>query len=101
MRKALLTVLAIFCALVTFAQEYNDIYRSQKNPHYWKNRPPHKAYWQQDVHYKIYAKIDETKHMIDGDEELEYWNNSPDTLNEIFFHLYQVAFVNNSYLHGL
>jgi hypothetical protein len=101
MKKVLLT-LAGLCALFTaLAQDYSNIYRSDKNPYYWKNRPPHKAYWQQDVHYKIYATIDETKHSVTGEQILEYWNNSPDTLNEIFFHLYQEAFVNNSYLHGL
>ena len=101
MKKVLFGVLSLLAYLQAGGQEYNDIYRSDKNPHYWKNRPPHKAYWQQDVHYKIYAKIDETKHMIDGDEELEYWNNSPVTLYEIFFHLNQDAFVKNSNLHGL
>jgi hypothetical protein len=101
MKQLLLTIAALCLCTTAFTQEYNDIYRSTKNPYYWKNRAPHKAYWQQDVHYKIYANIDETKNMVQGDEELEYWNNSPDTLNEVFFHLYQEAFVKNSYLHKL
>ncbi len=101
MKKLLLALTGLCLFTATFAQEYNNIYRSDNNPLYWKNRPPHKAYWQQDVHYKINARLDETTHMISGTEGLEYWNNSPDTLHEIFFHLYQEAFVKNSYLRGM
>ncbi len=68
---------------------------------YWKNKPPHAAYWQQDVAYKIDAEIDETTDMISGYEQLTYTNNSPDTLNFVFFHLYQNAFLPGSYLDQL
>jgi hypothetical protein len=76
-------------------------YRSDKNPYYWKNRKPDAAYWQQDVYYNIRARVDETTNIIDASQDIEYWNNSPDTLNYIFFHLYENAFVRGSYLHGL
>lgn len=101
MKKALLALSGLLLFASVDAQEFNTIYRNSQNQLYWKNRPPHKAYWQQDVHYKIDATIDETTHAISGDETLDYWNNSPDTLKEIYFHLYQEAFVKNSYLHGL
>ena len=52
-------------------------YRSATNELYWKNRKPDAAYWQQDVHYIIKARIDEVAHSINATEELEYWNNSP------------------------
>lgn len=68
---------------------------------YWKNKRPHAAYWQQDVAYKIDAKIDETTDIIDGYEQLTYTNNSPDTLRFVFFHLYQNAFLPGSYLDKL
>lgn len=58
---------------------------------------PHAGYWQQDVHYKINAEIDERTDIITATEELTYWNNSPDDLTEIFFHLYQNAFQPGSY----
>ena len=32
--------------------------------HYWKNRKPHAAYWQQDVHYTINAVINDEKNEI-------------------------------------
>src|SRR5574343_954851 len=68
---------------------------------YWKNRKPNAAYWQQDVHYTIEASIDDAKDEINGQETLEYFNNSPDELTNVYFHLYQNAFQPNSYAHAL
>ena len=101
MRNFLFLISALV-TLNTFAQSaYNPIttpntYRQADNPNYWKNKAP-AGYWQQDVHYTIKANIDETKDIIDASEQLVYWNNSPNTLNEIYFHLYQNAFTPNSY----
>ncbi|MCB9230122.1 MAG: M1 family peptidase [Bacteroidia bacterium] len=72
-------------------------YRTPENEFYWKNRPPHPDYWQQDVHYTIFANVITAENRIEGNETLEYWNNSPDTLHEIYFHLYQQAFQPGSY----
>lgn len=82
--------------------QYNPLsppntFRSADNPIYWKNRAPQSDYWQQDVHYRIAASVDEKTSIIDAKMELTYWNNSPDTLHEVFFHLYQNAFQPNSY----
>ncbi len=74
-----------------------NTYRSASNPYYWKNRKPFEGYWQQDVHYKIRAVIDEKTNIISGQEELIYYNNSPDTLRFVYFHLYQNAFQPGSY----
>lgn len=76
-------------------------YRNTNNKYYWQNRMPDNAYWQQDVHYRINARINEEDNTIAGSEELNYWNNSPDTLYYVYFHLYQNAFVKGSYLHDL
>ena len=73
----------------------------QNSPQYWKNRKPYEGYWQQDVHYKIKASVDETTDIITGDEQLTYFNNSPDTLYYVYFHLYQNAFQPGSYLDNL
>jgi aminopeptidase N len=98
-------LLALLTVVVCFAQAqtpYNPLstpntYRQADNPNYWKNKMPHAAYWQQDVHYTIKANIDETKDRINASEKLVYWNNSPDDLNELYFHLYQNAFQPESY----
>ena len=50
---------------------------------------PFAGYWQQDVFYKIDATIDEDSDIISANETLKYWNNSPDTLTYVYFHLYQ------------
>ncbi len=81
--------------------EIKNTYRSNENPYYWKNRKPYESYWQQDIHYRIKANIDETTDIIEGEEQLTYWNNSPDSLSFVFFHLYQNAFQPGSYLDNL
>jgi aminopeptidase N len=98
------TLLATLLALPALlpAQRYDPLhppntYRNADNPHYWKNRPPFEGYWQQDVHYRINARLDERDDAIDGSLELVYWNNSPDTLRHIFLHLYQNAYNAGSY----
>ena len=91
----------VFTSISVFAQTGADYYRSAQNPYYWKNRKPHAAYWQQDIYYNINATIEDKTGIIDGREELTYWNNSPDTLYFVYFHLYQNAFVKGSHLEQL
>lgn len=99
--RYLLTTLLIGAATISIAQTSNNEYRSEKNPYYWKNRKPDAAYWQQDVRYKIDARINEEDHVVVGTEELTYWNNSPDTLRFVYFHMFQNAFIRGSYLRDL
>ena len=54
------------------------------------------AYFQQQVNYKINVKLNDAKHTLKAFEEIEYINNSPDVLNEIWFHLWPNAYSNNS-----
>ena len=77
-------------------------YRSAENIHYWKNRSPRADYWQQDVKYEIYAKLNDTTGIISGDSyKLTYYNNSPFALTEIYFHLNENAFQPGSYYDNL
>lgn len=88
--------------VIGFTQSFHDnAYRNIENKMYWQNRKPHAAYWQQDVAYKIKADINERTNIINANEELTYWNNSPDTLHFVYFHLYQNAFTKGSYLEEL
>ncbi|MFS8082862.1 MAG: M1 family metallopeptidase, partial [Ginsengibacter sp.] len=48
--------------------------------------------WQQRVSYKINADVNAETNLISGAESLEYYNNSPDKLDRVFFHLYWNAF---------
>ncbi|MBN8696440.1 MAG: M1 family metallopeptidase [Bacteroidetes bacterium] len=101
MRSTLFTI--VFTAIVfnTFAQFPESTFQSASNQYYWKNRKPYEGYWQQDVHYKINARIDDKTDIIDGDMELTYWNNSPDELPFVYFHLFSNAQTQDSYLADL
>ncbi|MCX7729067.1 MAG: M1 family metallopeptidase [Bacteroidia bacterium] len=101
MKKVHLFLFFTISIQIIFSQTEYLQYRSKDNPLYWKNRKPHAAYWQQDVHYNIYAKLNDSTDIIEGEEEIIYWNNSPDMLNELFFHLYNNAQCKNSYLSDL
>ncbi len=106
MRLSLFCLPLLLAPLSLTAQRYDPLhppntFRNADNPFYWKNRPPYVGYWQQDVHYRINARLDETQDHADGSVTLTYWNNSPDTLREVFFHLYQNAYETGSYLEKL
>jgi hypothetical protein len=48
--------------------------------------------WQQRVQYKMDIDFDVKKHQFSGNQTIKYTNNSPDTLDRIFYHLYFNAF---------
>ncbi|MBP7273626.1 MAG: M1 family metallopeptidase [Saprospiraceae bacterium] len=48
--------------------------------------------WQQRVNYVINVDFDVSKHQYKGKQQLTYYNNSPDTLTKVFYHLYLNAF---------
>jgi hypothetical protein len=48
--------------------------------------------WQQRVKYNINVSLDVVTNLLNGTETIDYWNNSPDTLRKVFFHLYWNAF---------
>ena len=49
-------------------------------------------YWQQEANYKIFVDINVKNNRYKGNQEIIYTNNSNDTLNKIFIHLYFNAF---------
>ncbi len=53
-------------------------------------------YFQQEVNYSIEVRLDDEKHQLHAFESVEYINNSPDVLNEIWFHLWPNAYRDNS-----
>jgi hypothetical protein len=50
------------------------------------------TYWQQHVDYKMDIDMDVNNYQYQGTQKLVYTNNSPDTLNKVFYHLYFNAF---------
>jgi hypothetical protein len=48
--------------------------------------------WQQRAEYTMDVRLDVTTHKINGTQRLVYYNNSPDTLTKVYYHLYFNAF---------
>lgn len=48
--------------------------------------------WQQRVEYVMDVKLDVSTHKLTGTQKLTYYNNSRDTLNKVYYHLYWNAF---------
>jgi len=49
---------------------------------------PGKDYWQNFANYKINVELNPYTGLLTGKEEIEYFNNSPDILNELYIHLF-------------
>lgn len=63
MKKSVLTSIIILISTFTFAQT---------------------PYFQQEVNYRITVALDDTSHFLRGNIDIDYHNNSPDTLEEIY-----------------
>lgn len=53
------------------------------------------ANWQQRVDYRINVSLNDVIKEISGYEEIIYYNQSPNNLSEIYFHLWPNAYLNN------
>ena len=53
-------------------------------------------YFQQEVNYQIDVLLDDKAHTLNGFLNLEYTNNSKNTLDVLWFHLWPNAYKNNS-----
>ena len=70
-RQFFIIIVSLFCANNLFAQ---------------------KAYFQQEVNYKIQVKLDDVHNALDAAETIIYKNNSSDELNELWFHIWPNAY---------
>lgn len=50
------------------------------------------GYWQQRIKYAMDVNLDVNTNKVTGKQNISYTNNSPDTLKQIFIHLYWNAF---------
>lgn len=67
--------IAILIASITFGTSYGQDFR-----------------WQQRVEYDMNVRLDVKTHRVTGDQKLVYYNNSKDTLQKVYYHLYFNAF---------
>jgi len=49
-------------------------------------------YFQQKANHVIHVRLDDDKHMLHAHITTQYFNNSPDTLHEIYLHLWPNAY---------
>ncbi len=54
------------------------------------------TYFQQDVSYDIDVTLNDSLHTLSGYEKISYSNNSNETLNYIWFHIWPNAYKNDS-----
>jgi hypothetical protein len=81
-----------------FEDKFRQLDESLPTPNVYRNAAgePGHEYWQQQVDYKIKAKLDEEKRRIEASQEITYHNNSPDTLKYLWVQLDQNKFRNDS-----
>ncbi|MDZ7265696.1 MAG: M1 family metallopeptidase, partial [candidate division KSB1 bacterium] len=53
-------------------------------------------YWQQHLHYQMNVRLNPQSQALSGESIITYHNNSPDTLDRIYLHLYPNAFKSNA-----
>lgn len=53
-------------------------------------------YFQQEANYTINVSLNDQLHELSAFEKIEYINNSPDTLQFLYFHLWANAYSNNN-----
>jgi hypothetical protein len=100
-KKLLSLIVAIFSILLTNAQNTQNNPTSNHgnkfeqlgttlpdaNTYRTASGAPGHEYWQQKADYKIDATLDEKDLRLHGEEEITYYNNSPDVLNYLWLQL--------------
>lgn len=96
-----ISILMLVCLVMefnnTFSQE-NSLFipLEIKNAYQKETRSfdgkPGKNYWQNTVDYKIQVTVIPAERLIDGTEEVVYYNNSPDEITKLVVRLYGDVF---------
>ncbi len=92
--RRLIIILAISCPISLIAQE-SELYETLNFQHAVKNGTrsrvgkPGPMYWQNHADYDIAVRLDTAFKRIYGQEQITYYNHSPDTLTNIVLRLYQ------------
>lgn len=85
-RSSLVWIFILSLGVTAQAQEYHNYVKELSD----------KGRWQQHVDYTMEVDVNVDNYQYTGTQTLEYTNNSPDTLERVFYHLYLNAFQPNS-----
>jgi len=97
MKKLLFTIVVILATFVPYAQSKYDA-KEAFNPQFYPypgndlrsaSGEPGPKYWQNRADYNINCTLDTIKHVVAGDVEIFYTNNSPDNLKFLWLQLDQ------------
>lgn len=69
-----------------------NIHKAYENKTRSSDGKPGEAYWQNHAMYKMDIAIDTKEDILSGTARISYFNQSPDTLKEMVFRLYQDFF---------
>lgn len=81
-----------------FRDNFRQLDEALPTPNVYRNaagQPGHE-YWQQQVDYSIKAQLDEEARRLTATQEVDYHNNSPDTLTYLWLYLDQNIFRSDS-----
>ncbi|MEL4306952.1 M1 family metallopeptidase [Joostella sp. CR20] len=89
MKRTFITAIGLSVAMLTqtFATP-----TPTKNNSQAVEQPNSTTYWQQHVDYTMDVNMDVKTYQYTGTQKLKYTNNSPDTLQTVFYHLFFNAF---------
>ena len=81
-----------------YVDKFRQLDEVLPTPNVYRNASgaPGHEYWQQEVDYEIVVSLDEENQHINGTATISYQNNSPDTLNYLWFQLDQNRFQRDS-----
>src|SRR5688500_14469236 len=97
MNRIVLVIFILFTTYLSFSQSNYDA-KEAFNPQFYPypgndfrsaSGEPGPKYWQNKADYKINCTLDTVGHVITGDAEIVYTNNSPDNLKFLWLQLDQ------------
>lgn len=89
-----ITVISIIVFLLSSFTEVSDLYipllikKAYENKTRSFDGKTGQYYWQNGADYTIHVNFDPETRLLKGSEKISYYNNSPDMLTEIVFHLF-------------
>jgi len=98
--KIIIALIIIPLSSISLSQEKLFIQRNIQSAYEKGTRSPDgkpgSEYWQNSADYKIDVEVDPSIYLLNGIEEVTYYNNSPDSLKRILLRLYPNIFKKGS-----